>query len=376
MTDPSRTTATTAATTGHSPGPPGGGRTNGHATIPPDPSTRSATEHDTEHDTEHGPGTGPGTDFSADLPAAYAACEEITRREARNFSYGIRLLPAPKRAALSAVYALARRIDDIGDGDFDPPGGTTGLSSAGSFEDKTAALAEVRASIRAMREQAPDPSDPVLVGVADAARRYPIPLGAFEELVDGVEADARMDHDAALGGEPARPHTTFDDMTVYCRQVAGSVGRLCLGIFGSRPDERAPGYADRLGIALQQTNILRDIREDLRNGRVYLPTDELARFGAELRLDEAGALADPDDALAAYIRFAADRARGWYAEGLKLLPLLDRRSAACAGAMAGIYRRLLEDIAADPRSVYAQRRSLTGAQKIGVALRALAGRTA
>jgi phytoene synthase len=165
-------------------------------------------------------------------------------------------------------------------------------------------------------------------------------------------------------------------MTVYCRQVAGSVGRLCLGIFGSRPHAHAAEYADALGIALQQTNILRDIREDLRNGRVYLPTEELARFGAELRLDAAGALADPDGALAAYIRFAAERARGWYAEGLELLPLLDRRSAACAGAMAGIYRRLLEDIAADPRSVYAQRRSLSGAQKIGVALRALAGRTA
>nr|WP_051737267.1 squalene/phytoene synthase family protein [Pseudonocardia halophobica] len=316
----------------------------------------------------------------------------MTRREARNFSYGIRLLPTPKRAALSAVYALARRIDDIGDGDFDPPGGAVAVS----FAQKAAALAAVRASVQAMREQTPDPFDPVLVGVTDAARRYPIPLGAFEELVDGVEADARMDHAAEqLGGdgargvdrqidgargvdhqnEAARPHATFDDMTVYCRQVAGSVGRLCLGIFGSRPDEHAVEYADRLGIALQQTNILRDLREDLRNGRVYLPTEELARFGAELRLDAAGALDDPDGALAAYIRFAADRARDWYAEGLKLLPLLDRRSAACAGAMAGIYRRLLEDIAADPRSVYAQRRSLSGAQKIGVALRALAGRT-
>ncbi|MCE3553390.1 squalene/phytoene synthase family protein [Pseudonocardia sp. RS11V-5] len=367
MTDPSRPTATTAATTDRSPRP-----TTGPGDGSADPEDGTATNR-----TEDAPGR------PLDLAAAYAACEEITRREARNFSYGIRLLPAPKRAALSAVYALARRIDDIGDGDFDPPGGATVIS----FEEKSAALAEVRASIRAMRAQRPDPSDPVLVGVTDAARRYPIPLGAFEELVDGVEADARMDRDASRSGADgargvdhqdlaARPHTTFDDMTVYCRQVAGSVGRLCLGTFGSRPHPRAAEYADALGIALQQTNILRDIREDLRNGRVYLPTGELARFGAELRLDDAGALADPDGALAAYIRFAAERARGWYVEGLKLLPLLDRRSAACAGAMAGIYRRLLEDIAAEPRSVYAQRRSLSGAQKIGVALRALAGRTA
>ncbi|GAA4556078.1 squalene/phytoene synthase family protein [Pseudonocardia xishanensis] len=309
-----------------------------------------------------------------DVPAAYAACEDITRREARNFSYGIRLLPAPKRTALSAVYALARRIDDIGDGDV--PGART-------FDDKLAALAAVRASVATLRAGAVDRTDPVLVGVQDAVRRYPIPLGAFDELVDGVEADTRMDQDAERTGDPSRPHATFADLEVYCRQVAGSVGRLCLGIFGSRPavgpaesttGTAASEYADRLGIALQQTNILRDIREDLRNGRVYLPTDELARFGAELRLDERGVLQDPDGALAAYIRFAADRARGWYAEGLKLLPLLDRRSAACAGAMSGIYRRLLEDIAAEPESVFAQRRSLTGREKLVVAVRALAGR--
>jgi phytoene synthase len=331
----------------------------------------------------------PRTDYSRDLAAAYAACEEITRREARNFSYGIRLLPGPKRAALSAVYALARRIDDIGDGD---------LPEARTFEDKLTALAAVRASVEAMRGGVPDPGDPVLVGVHAAARRYPIPLGAFDELVDGVEADTRMDHvaetmfvgstpGAGQSGEAARPHRVFADMEVYCRQVAGSVGRLCLGIFGSRPaagtrlagpgtDTEAVTYADKLGIALQQTNILRDIREDLANGRVYLPTDELARFGAELRLDGRGVLADPDGSLAAYVQFAADRARGWYDDGLKLLPLLDRRSAACAGAMAGIYRRLLEDIAAEPESVFAQRRSLSGRQKLVVAVRALAGRPA
>jgi 15-cis-phytoene synthase len=308
-------------------------------------------------------GAPPTPDYSQDLPAAYAACEEITRREARNFSYGIRLLPAPKRAALSAVYALARRIDDIGDGDV--PGAST-------FEAKLAALGAIRASVQAMREGAPDPRDPVLVGVHAAVHAYPIPLGAFDELVDGVEADTRMDH----APEPvSRPHETFADMEVYCRRVAGSVGRLCLGIFGSKPSAEAALFADRLGIALQQTNILRDIREDLLNGRVYLPTEELARFGVELRLDDRDALSDPDGALAAYIRFAASRAREWYAEGLRLLPLLDRRSAACAGAMSGIYQRLLEDIAADPASTYASRLSLSGRQKIVVALRALGGRS-
>jgi 15-cis-phytoene synthase len=288
------------------------------------------------------------------LEDAYAACEAITRREARNFYYGIRLLPPDKRAALCAVYALARRIDDIGD-DEGP-----------SEQEKARALADVRASLH----RPPDPGDPVLLAVTDAAARYPIPMGAFEELVDGVEADVRMD--AAPGGV-AGHYSTFDDMVGYCRNVAGSVGRLCLGIFGSRPHRDAAGYADALGIALQQTNILRDIREDLRNGRVYLPAQELERFGAELVLDEHGVLVDKSGGLAEYIRFAAARARDWYADGLRLVPLLDRRSAACATAMAGIYRRLLDDIAAEPPSVYHQRRSLSGRQKAVVAVRALAG---
>ena len=289
------------------------------------------------------------TRVGAPLAAAYAACEDITRHQARNFFYGIRLLPPPKRSALCAVYALARRIDDIGDGDLPP-------------ERKAAALAEVRDSLT----RPPDPADPVLAAVTDAARRYPIPMAAFDELLTGVAMDVEMD-------TRGREYRTFDDMVGYCRCVAGSVGRLCLGIFGSRPDPQAARYADTLGIALQQTNILRDIREDLGNGRVYLPRDELGRFGVTLALDGQGALRDPDGGLARFIGFFAERARTWYADGLRLVPLLDRRSAACTTAMAGIYRRLLDDIAADPPSVYHQRRSLSGWQKAGVAARALAG---
>jgi phytoene synthase len=296
----------------------------------------------------------PMTIAGTTLGEAYTACETITRTEARNFYWGIRLLPPAKRSALCAVYALARRIDDIGDGDL-------------PTSDKAIALTEVRTSLRS----AADGSDPVVLAVHDAARRFPIPMGACDELVDGVEADVTMD---------ARPDTsspyyaTFDDMVGYCRCVAGAVGRLCLGIFGSTPHPDASLYADQLGIALQQTNILRDIREDLTNGRVYLPREDLDRFGAELVLDEHGVLVDKTGGLAELITFSAQRARGWYADGLRLVPLLDRRSAACATAMAGIYRRLQDDIAADPPSVYSRRRSLSGAQKLGVAARSLAGR--
>jgi phytoene synthase len=150
------------------------------------------------------------------------------------------------------------------------------------------------------------------------------------------------------------------------------VGRLCLGIFGSRPDPRAPGFADALGIALQQTNILRDIREDLRGDRVYLPADELHRFGVELRLDETGSLADPQARLAGYIRYAAARAEDWYGLGLRLVPHLDRRSAASCRAMAGIYHHLLRRIGTSPVSVYDRRLSLSGAEKVSVAIGSLA----
>jgi len=287
---------------------------------------------------------------TADVRAAYEHCEQVTRTQARNFSYGIRLLPPGKRGALSAVYAFARRVDDIGDGT---------LPAA----DKLAALADARSAIAALERDGARAAagDPVLVALADAARRHPIPLGAFAELVNGCEADVR-----------GTSYATFGELEHYCRCVAGSIGRLSLGVFGSRDPGTAEPLADALGVALQLTNILRDIREDLINGRVYLPAEDLERFGAVLRPDRADALAG-EHGLEDVVRFEARRAFGWYATGLRLLPLLDRRSAACTGAMSGIYLRLLKQIAAAPAAALRQRQSLPGSQKAMVAARALAG---
>ena len=287
---------------------------------------------------------------ATEVRAAYEHCEQVTRTQARNFSYGIRLLPPGKRRALSAVYAFARRVDDIGDGT---------LPAA----DKLAALADARSAVAALERDGARAAagDPVLVALADAARRHPIPLGAFAELVDGCEADVR-----------GTSYATFGELEHYCRCVAGSIGRLSLGVFGSRDLGTAEPLADALGIALQLTNILRDIREDLINGRVYLPAEDLERFGAVLRPDRADALAG-EHGLEDVVRFEARRAFGWYATGLRLLPLLDRRSAACTGAMSGIYLRLLKQIAAAPAAALRQRQSLPGSQKAMVAARALAG---
>ncbi|SDH15248.1 phytoene/squalene synthase family protein [Nonomuraea jiangxiensis] len=286
----------------------------------------------------------PDGDGAADIDDAYRHCEQIMRSQARNFSYGLRLLPAPKRRALSAVYALARRIDDIADGD----------GPAGPRLERLAAVPEL------LGENAPARSDLVLVALLEAAGRYPIPLAAFADLVEGCAADVR-----------GTTYATFDDLVGYCRCVAGSIGRLSLGVFGTDDVGRATPLADALGVALQITNILRDLREDRLAKRVYLPVQDLERFGCALDVDAYGRFSDPPERLARLVRFEADRARDWFATGMRLLPLLDARSAACTATMAGIYRCLLDRIAADPGRALATRMSLTTREKSMVAVRAL-----
>jgi phytoene synthase len=269
------------------------------------------------------------------VAAGYELCRAITRASAGNFYYGIRLLPRDRRLALCCVYAFARRVDDVADGDL-------------PADEKLAGLGRLRGELDALSRS----DDPQLVALGDAAARYPIPLDSFRDLIDGAEQDVR-------GAE----YETFDDLVVYCRRVAGSIGRLSLGIFGAREPERAGALGDDLGVALQLTNILRDVREDWAAGRVYLPRDDLERFGDA-----------PPDLSPGLIRFEAERAQAWFDRGLQLLPLLDRPSAASVSAMAGIYRRLLERIERDPELVLrGGRLSLTGWEKGWVAARSLAG---
>jgi phytoene synthase len=278
------------------------------------------------------------------VEAAYERCERITAQEAKNFAFGIRLLPPDKRRAMSALYALARRVDDIGDGDA-------------PVDEKLRGLAGVRDDVEALRAGSVDPADPVLVALADASRRYPIPLDGLDELVEGCEMDCR-------GAE----YKTFEDLEVYCRCVAGSIGRLSLGIFGTERPAVAEPLADTLGIALQVTNILRDVLEDRSvMGRIYLPAEDLEAFGCEP--DASG----PPEAMGKLVVHEASRASEHYEEGLKLLPLLDRRSRACVGAMAGIYQRLLGRIVADPQAVLVRRVSLSNREKCIVAARSLMG---
>ena len=199
-----------------------------------------------------------------ELSEAYAECERITWSQARNFAYGIRLLPPAKRRGLAVIYAFARRIDDIGDGTLPP-------------QEKITALEQARQAIATLTAASQD--DPVLMALADVERNFPVPMPAFGELIDGCVADVR-----------GTSYQTFDDLLYYCRCVAGSIGRLSLGIFGTGhdpdPKTQAAELADSLGVALQLTNILRDIREDHQNGRIYLPAEDLAKFTVDLGGDD------------------------------------------------------------------------------------------
>ncbi|MGW0008801.1 presqualene diphosphate synthase HpnD [Streptomyces tendae] len=294
---------------------------------------------------------------SANMPApvlaAYSYCEAVTGQQARNFAYGIRLLPTPKRRAMSALYAFSRRVDDIGDGTL-------------ADDVKVARLDETRAVLARIQDGAvdEDDTDPVAVALAHASRQFPIPLGGLDELIDGVQMDLR--------GET---YETWDDLKVYCRCVAGAIGRLSLGVFGTEPGargaERAPEYADTLGLALQLTNILRDVREDAEGGRTYLPADDLTKFGCSAGFN--GPTPPEGSDFAGLVHFEVRRARALFAEGYRLLPMLDRRSGACVAAMAGIYRRLLDRIERDPEAVLRGRVSLPGREKAYVAVRGLSG---
>jgi phytoene synthase len=298
---------------------------------------------------------------------AYQQCEQITWEQARNFAYGIRLLPRDKRRALAAVYAFARRIDDIGDGDLPPETKTAELEQARDQVHALVAAAKDAkdATSGANDSNGIDENDPVLVALVDSGARFDVPLAAFTELIDGCLADVNQ-----------ASYKTFDDLLWYCRCVAGSIGRLSLGIYGASHPEKQAKLADDLGVALQITNILRDVREDFRNNRVYLPAEDLTRFGIEFApFGEPEPF--PTEAMqarfATLVEFEAARAREWYGSGLRLLATIDRRSAACTGAMAGIYRRLLDRIAANPHAVLEGRMSLPGSEKALVAAEALAG---
>ncbi len=319
--------------------------------------------------------------MNSQLAAAYGVCRGITRSAAKNFYYGFLVLPRHKRDALSAVYAFMRHSDDICD---DPA-----LPTPEKRKILTSWLDSLRHVSAGERTD-----EPVLLALADTQRRFKIPSELLEQLVHGTSMDldectphfsrpfgapADVGRGSASGKQAsgqtpeknaavlaeAKPaplvrYRTFDELYEYCYYVASVVGLICIRIFGYR-DHNAEPLAEHVGVAFQLTNIIRDIKEDAAMGRIYLPGEDLARFG--LTVADLSPGVDPAR-LRPVLELEAKRARDFYVAAGELLPLVDDDSQPALWALVQIYSRLLEKIARRNYDVFSQRISLTLPEKL------------
>jgi 15-cis-phytoene synthase len=283
------------------------------------------------------------------LHAAYSVCRHIARSAAKNFYYGFLVLPRNKRNAISAVYAFMRRADDISD---DPS--LPALQRLEKLDEWVNALRAVAAGGRT--------DDPVLFALADSQKRFNIPLNLLEKVVLGTAMDVPWGKDVPGGAPPPLQYETFEQLYDYCYHVASVVGLTCIRIFGYR-DPRAEKLAEQTGVAFQLTNIIRDVKEDARLGRVYLPREDFARFGLDVHALTNGS---PPGSLRPVLEFEALRARGFYRAAEDLLPLIDEDSQPALWTLVEIYRRLLERIIARNYDVFSAKVKLSTAEKLTV----------
>jgi phytoene synthase len=294
----------------------------------------------------------PWTPAPPQLIMAYSVCKGITRTAAKNFYYAFLVLPHRKRDALCAVYAFMRRCDDITD---DPK-----LSPA---ERRLQLETWLDALHRAQQGQPTD--DAILLALTDAQRRYAIPAGLLDELAIGtamdVEESDSSPHASNVPGLSVH-YKTFEELRAYCYRVASVVGLVCIHIFGYR-DPAAEPLAERCGLAFQLTNIIRDVKEDAGIGRVYLPEEDLAKFG----LSVSDVLASPDAArFRPLLALEADRAREFYAAGEELIPYIAEDSQPALWVLVTIYRSLLEKMAEKQYDVFSARVSLSTWEKLRI----------
>jgi len=288
---------------------------------------------------------------ASQLDMAYSVCRSIARSAAKNFYYGFVVLPRRKRNALSAVYAFMRRCDDIADDNTLSPGAR--LNKLAEWLNKMH---------RALAAQPTD--DPVLLALTDAQRTYQIPFGLLDQLAFGTAADLDYGQAEPSAGAPlSARYQTFEELRQYCYGVASVVGLVCIKIFGYS-DPAAEPLAERCGLAFQLTNIIRDVKEDVAMGRVYLPQEDLAQCGLS-----ASDLAAPQIDVARIrplLAMEADRARECYSAGDELIPLLNEDSQPALWVLITIYRRLLEKIASNQYDVCSERVRLTVPEKLTV----------
>lgn len=282
---------------------------------------------------------------SYQLQESYKRCEAIARERARNFYYAFLLLPAQKRAAMCAVYAFMRYCDDLSDDLNDGTGAAA------------AAIDQWESHLRAaLAGNAPDHE--IWPAFVDTVQRFRIPHEYFYDMIRGVRSDLEPRH-----------AVHFQDLYDYCYKVASVVGLTVIHILGFE-DPKALVLAEKCGIAFQITNILRDVREDAENGRVYLPQEDLDRFG----VTQADFLADlPNERFRAFMQFQADRAWSYYRESFPLVAMTAKSGRACLLALIGIYSTLLHAICKANFDVLSQRVRLSAAHKVWILVKSLAG---
>jgi 15-cis-phytoene synthase len=274
-------------------------------------------------------------------------CRDLTRREAANFYWGFIALSRPQRFAIYALYSFARQVDDEADL-INRGNGHAPSASAPRFDLFTPHRERIERCYTGLSD------DPVMRALARIVVDYDIPRQDLEALVDGVEMDLRVTR-----------YASWEQLRSYCRLVASSIGRMCVRVFGFT-DPAALEFADDLGVAMQLANILRDVREDIGLGRIYLPRDELQRFGIgeQALLSETSA-----PGWEALMRHEIERARGLFASGLRVTQVIPRRPAACVLTMAGIYQSIVDQIAANPSLPLTRRASLSSREKLAVMAR-------
>ena len=299
------------------------------------------------------------------LAVAYSVCGSIARTSAKNFYYAFLALPRRKREALCAVYAYMRRCDDISDDASIP------------VRSRRAKLADWLDTFHRVMHGYPS-DDPVLIALADAQRKFKIPIELLDQLALGTAMDLaeekdddepefargqfQMSPESQHSLQPTISYETFDDLYQYCYRVASVVGLVCIRIFGYR-DPRAEPLAERCGLAFQMTNIIRDVKEDAAMGRVYLPQQDLAGFNLS-----AAELAGTPDLVRwrPLLALEADRARDFYRAGDELIPFISEDSQPALWVLVTIYRQLLEKIASQQYDVFSRRISLTSWEKLKV----------
>ncbi len=270
------------------------------------------------------------------IDSAYKECARLTRSASSNFYVAFLALPNELRRAIYATYAFCRLCDDI----VDEP--SLGADPGSELDLVESALDDSPSTKYA--------DSPIFVALEDAIQTFELDKQLYVDVIDGCRMDLSTNR-----------YESFEDLRVYCRRVASAVGVICITIFG-HSDRNAIEYADDLGIAFQLTNILRDVREDFANGRVYLPQAELRAFGVvETEFEDS----QPTDNFRELVRFQLDRARGFYESGQRVIPLAIR-GRQCLELMNGFYFRILEKIEENDADVLSHRVSLSTTEKLSI----------